>query len=83
MKLKSSDLALESLNPLTIKLNDTVSLQFDNSAIARFAAAAGDAAENYVFVKTEGGGADDALDGANKGADLYQDQPTEYGYESR
>ncbi len=61
-----ADLVLESLNPLTVKLNDTDGLQFDNAAIAAFAATA-DTAGNGVFVETEDGGVDTAVDGGSAG----------------
>lgn len=48
-------LVLESLNPLTIELNDVASLTMDNAAITS-AAAASTAAQD-VFLKTHNGGA--------------------------
>lgn len=67
--ITNASLIIESLNPLTIKLNDTDGLQFDNAAISSFAAAA-DTAGNDVYIETEDGGDDTAVDGAIKGGDL-------------
>ena len=53
--LSAASLVIESLNPLTVKLNDTDALQADNAAIASFAAAT-DTAGNDVFVETEDAG---------------------------
>lgn len=61
-----SALVLESLNPMTIKLNDTNALQLDNAAISAFAGAA-DAAGTDVYVETQDGGTDAAVNGANAG----------------
>lgn len=55
-RISDSDLVLESLNPLTIRLGDVDGLQFDNAAISSFAAAA-DTAGNDVFIETEDAGA--------------------------
>ena len=62
----NANLVLESLNPMTCKLNDTNALQFDNAAISSFAAAA-DTAGTGVYVETQDGGADTAADGAVAG----------------
>jgi hypothetical protein len=53
--ISTASLVLESLNPLTIKLNDTDALQFDNAAISSFAAA-DDTAGNSVYIETEDAG---------------------------
>lgn len=65
----SSDLVLESLNPLTVRLNDVDALQFDNAAISSFAAAA-DTVGNSAFIETEDGGVDTAVDGGSAGGPL-------------
>lgn len=52
----SSALTLESLNPLTVKLNDTDAMKIDNTAIASFAGET-DTAGNDVYVETEDAGA--------------------------
>lgn len=52
----SSDLVLESENPMTIKLNNIDGLQIDNTTISGFAADT-DTAGNNVYVRTETGGA--------------------------
>lgn len=62
----NASLVLESLNPLTVKLNDTNALQVDNAGISGFAAAA-DAAGTGVYIETQDGGADSAVDGGNSG----------------
>ena len=65
----NATLVIESLNPLTVKLNDTNSLQLDNAAISSFAAAA-DVAGTDVFIESQDGGADTAVDGAIKGGNI-------------
>lgn len=65
-KITNAALVLESLNPLTVNLNDVNALQFDNAAIASFAAAA-DTVGNGVYVETEDGGVDTAVDGGSAG----------------
>ncbi len=65
-KVTNADLIIESLNPLTFNLNDVNALQFDNAAIAAFAAAA-DTVGNGVYVESEDGGVDTAVDGGSAG----------------
>lgn len=62
--ITGSDMLIQSLNPLTIQLNDVDALQFDNVAISSFAAAT-DTAGNDVFIETEdaGGTATTAITG--------------------
>lgn len=62
----NANLVLESLNPMHVKLNDTNALQIDNAAISGFAAAA-DTAGNGVYIETQDGGTDSAVDGGNAG----------------
>ena len=54
-RISDSDLVLESLNPLTIRLNDTDGLQMDNAAISGFAGET-DTAGLDVFAETEDAG---------------------------
>lgn len=54
-KLTGASLVLESLNPLTINLNDVASLKFDNAAISGFSASAAANAED-VYIGTAAGG---------------------------
>lgn len=61
-----SSLVLESLNPATIKLNDTNAIQLDNAAISGFTAASNAVGTN-VYIETQDGGADAAVDGGNYG----------------
>lgn len=54
-EVTNSDLVLESLNAMTIKLNDIDALQLDNAAISGFAAET-DTAGNDVYVEMEDAG---------------------------
>lgn len=54
--ITGANILIQSLNPLTIQLNDVDALQFDNAAIASFAAAT-DTVGNSVFLETEDAGA--------------------------
>ena len=51
----AASLIIESLNPMTLKFNDTDGLQLDNAAIATFAAAT-DTVGSDVFIETEDAG---------------------------
>lgn len=53
--ITGSALLLQSLNAMTIQLNDVDALQLDNAAISSFVAAT-DTAGNSVFIETEDGG---------------------------
>lgn len=53
--ITDASLTLESLDPMTLKLNDTDALQLDNAAISAFAGAT-DTAGNDVYVETEDAG---------------------------
>ena len=64
--VSATALTLKSTDPMTIQLNATDALQLDNAAIASFAAAA-DTAGNSVFIETEDGGVDTAVDGGSNG----------------
>jgi hypothetical protein len=64
--ISDADLILESLNPMTIKLNDVNALSLDNAAISGFAAAA-DTAGQDVFIESQDGGVDTAVDGGDVG----------------
>ena len=67
--ITNASLVLESLNPMTVKLNDTNALQLDNAAISGFAGG-NNAAGTAVYIETQDGGSDAAVNGGNAGGEI-------------